>query len=167
MPDAENRRRHRRGGRRGARWGLGGPAWIPGAWIPGGWKLGALILGAWILGRLETVEVDGPSMWPTLEPEDRLLVLRRGGPWRRPRAGDLVILDDPRSAADAAGPSGVPRARKSLVKRAARERADHFEVRGDNPDASTDSRTFGTVPRRSIAGRAVYRYAPPDRVGRL
>jgi len=40
-------------------------------------------------------------------------------------------------------------------------------VRGDNPDASTDSRVFGPVRRRAVIGRAVYRYWPPARRGTL
>jgi len=36
---------------------------------------------------------------------------------------------------------------------------------GDAADSSTDSRAFGPLPRASIVGRAVYRYAPPERSG--
>jgi len=39
-------------------------------------------------------------------------------------------------------------------------------VSGDNPDASTDSRTFGPVTAASVRGRVVYRYFPADRRGR-
>jgi len=38
---------------------------------------------------------------------------------------------------------------------------------GDNPHESTDSRLFGPVPRRTVVGLAVYRYAPPGRTGRI
>jgi nickel-type superoxide dismutase maturation protease len=97
------------------------------------------------------VEVAGTSMLPTLQPGDRLLV-RRG---RRARPGDLVVLPDPRDAA------------RVLVKRVRATRTHGVEVAGDNLGASTDSRTFGVVPRSSVLGRAVYRYAPADRAGRL
>jgi inner membrane protease subunit 1 len=40
-----------------------------------------------------------------------------------------------------------------------------LDVRGDNPDASTDSRHFGPVPFTALRGRVVYRYAPPGRAG--
>jgi signal peptidase I len=53
------------------------------------------------------------------------------------------------------------------VKRVADLDGDAVVVHGDNADASTDSRTFGPVPRSSILGRAVYRYAPAGRAGRL
>jgi signal peptidase I len=38
-------------------------------------------------------------------------------------------------------------------------------VLGDFPDGSYDSRFFGPVPLRNIAGRAVFRYWPPQRMG--
>jgi type IV secretory pathway protease TraF len=40
-------------------------------------------------------------------------------------------------------------------------------VWGDNRASSTDSRVFGPVDRGALVGRAVYRYFPPDRTGRL
>ncbi len=45
--------------------------------------------------------------------------------------------------------------------------ADEYIVLGDNRVRSTDSRTYGPVGRRSIVGRAWYRYAPRERTGRL
>jgi hypothetical protein len=38
---------------------------------------------------------------------------------------------------------------------------------GDNEKHSTDSRHFGPVPPALVRGKAVYRYAPPTRAGRL
>jgi nickel-type superoxide dismutase maturation protease len=95
------------------------------------------------------VEVTGASMRPTLEPGDRLLVVA----WRRVRAGDLVALADPRQPA------------RTLVKRVGRVDEANMTVLGDDPAASTDSRSFGPVPRRTVLGRAVYRYAPSGRAG--
>ncbi|MEA2684934.1 MAG: hypothetical protein QOE93_129 [Actinomycetota bacterium] len=100
--------------------------------------------------RLRRVEVDGDSMLPTLHPGDRLLVVR--GPRARP--GDLVTLPDPRQ------PSRI------VVKRVAGVTGGTVVVRGDNPDASTDSRTFGPVPAGAITGRVVYRYHPEHGRGR-
>jgi nickel-type superoxide dismutase maturation protease len=100
---------------------------------------------------ISRVVVAGSSMAPTLLPGDRLLVRRT----RRVRPGDLVVVPDPRA------PDRV------VVKRAAAVGGETVTVAGDNPGASTDSRTFGPVPRSSVRGRAVYRYAPADRIGRL
>jgi signal peptidase I len=100
---------------------------------------------------LTLIAVEGHSMRPTLAEGDRLLVVRR----RRYRVGDVVALPDPR------------RPDRVVVKRVAAVDGDRVSVLGDDADASTDSRTFGPVPARSVIGRAVYRYAPPERAGRL
>lgn len=90
-------------------------------------------------------------MRPALEEGDRLLVVRR----RRYRVGDVVALPDPR----------LPE--RVVVKRVAAVDGDRLEVLGDDPAGSTDSRSFGPVAARTVIGRAVYRYAPPARAGRL
>jgi signal peptidase I len=93
------------------------------------------------------VVVAGTSMSPALDPGDRLLVLRL-----RPRVGDVVA---------------VAREGRTIVKRVAAVDGDVLTLLGDNAEASTDSRAFGPVPRSSVLGRAVYRYAPRPRAGRL
>ena len=105
---------------------------------------------AWLLRRVGRVEVAGESMRPTLHPGDRLVVVRG----RRARPGDLVTVPDPRSP------------QRVVVKRVASLSGATVVVRGDNPDASTDSRTFGPVPAASIGGRVVYRYFPERRRGK-
>ena len=89
-------------------------------------------------------------MTPTLVAGDRVLAVRS-----RVRSGDVVAVRDPRDHG------------RVIVKRVASVRDGSLEVVGDNPDASTDSRHFGTVPAPLLVGRVVYRYAPADRVGRL
>lgn len=114
----------------------------------------ALAYGAHRL--VSRVEVAGDSMAPTLLPGDRLLVVRWPtplAPW--PAPGQVVAVHDPRDPA------------RVLVKRVGtvdRVRGT-VEVLGDDPGASTDSREFGLVPRSLVVGPAVYRYAPPGRVG--
>ena len=101
--------------------------------------------------RPRRVLVEGLSMTPTLQPGDRLLVVRRPGP----RPGAVVAVADPRT------PSRV------LVKRVTSLVGDEVVVHGDNPAASTDSRDFGPVARQALLGTAVVRYRPRDRIGRL
>jgi nickel-type superoxide dismutase maturation protease len=111
--------------------------------------MAVVVAGVVGLRLVRRVEVTGASMRPTLEPGDRLLVLA----WRRVRAGDLVALADPRDSA------------RTLVKRVGQVDDANLTVLGDDPAASTDSRSFGPVPRRTVLGRAVYRYAPGERAG--
>lgn len=100
------------------------------------------------------VTVAGDSMLPTLEPGDRLVVLRVGHR-RRLGPGDLVTVRDPRE--DGGG--------RVLVKRIGDLDREGMEVKGDNPAASTDSRSFGRVPLTSVTGKVLYRYAPAPRAG--
>jgi nickel-type superoxide dismutase maturation protease len=113
---------------------------------------GACLVGV-LASRWRRVSVRGTSMTPTLEPADRLLVVR----WGRPSAGHLVALRDPRDQS------------RVLVKRVAEidTRSRVVTVLGDNPAASTDSRVFGAVPFDAVVGRVVYRYAPAGRAGRV
>ena len=110
-----------------------------------------------VVGRaVRRVEVVGDSMAPTMMAGDRLVVLaQRFGRFKWPEVGDVVAVADPRD------PS------RTLVKRVASvdRAAGTLELLGDNPAASTDSRTFGPVPVASVVGRAIYRYAPTGRTG--
>ncbi len=121
-----------------------------GAW-PRRWALVILLI---LLARrlVDVVEVRGASMQPTLLPGDRLLLVRlRGGPG----VGQVVVAPDPRDAS------------RELVKRVASVDARGIELRGDNPSRSTDGRTFGRVPAAAVRWRAVIRFWPRQRFGRL
>jgi nickel-type superoxide dismutase maturation protease len=92
-------------------------------------------------------EVEGPSMLPTLQPGDRLLLRRR----RRSghlAPGTLVAFVDPR-----------PGEARLVVKRVVDVEGDAVRVLGDNPAASTDSRTYGPVPKGAIPWVVLRRYA--------
>ncbi|MDQ1445142.1 MAG: hypothetical protein QOI20_1606 [Acidimicrobiaceae bacterium] len=95
------------------------------------------------------VEVHGDSMRPALQPGDRLLVL--WWPKDRLRIGQLVA---------------VRRPERVVVKRIAAidAAAGTVDLQGDNRPASTDYRAVQTA---DVVGRAVYRYAPTERVGPL
>ena len=99
--------------------------------------------------RLDVVEVRGRSMAPALLPGDRLLIARIGSP----RTGAVVLAADPRDP------------RRELVKRVAGFDAGRVMLRGDNAAASTDARTFGTLPRSAVRWRVLGRYWPLERIG--
>jgi signal peptidase I len=42
---------------------------------------------------------------------------------------------------------------------------DAYFVLGDHRSSSSDSRTWGLVPRASIYGKAVFVYWPPEKIG--
>jgi len=105
-----------------------------------------------VLASVIPVVVSGDSMEPTLRDGDRVVVRRLG---RAPRAGDVVLVPDPRQPA------------RSLLKRIAAIHSEGIELAGDHPERSTDSRQFGPVDPGSIEGRAVFRYLPLHRTGRI
>ena len=108
-------------------------------------------LSAALIARPFRVEVAVASMRPTLEPGDWLVATR----WGRLRHGSVVV---------------VRRADLDLVKRVAavpgedvdggRLQHDEYLVAGDNPEASTDSRSFGPVRVDQIEGVVRFRYWP-------
>lgn len=120
-----------------------------------GW-LAALGLAAAAVGYrpVRRMEVEGTSMAPTLLPGDRLLIVRAPR-WWRVSVGAVVAVPDPRLAG------------RTLLKRVAGVGGSTVTVAGDNPAASTDSRHFGPLPRQSVVGPVLYRYAPRQRAGRL
>ena len=115
------------------------------------WAVLLLLCSAWLalgtrfVGRLWTVA--GPSMQPTLEQGDRVIVDRWTFRHRAPRVGEVVVLLVPGQLGAAA------------VKRvtAVDTSGQTLEVLGDNRDLSLDSRSFGRVPRDQVLGRVVWR----------
>jgi nickel-type superoxide dismutase maturation protease len=100
------------------------------------------------------VAIEGGSMAPTLQPGDWLLVDPEGYARHAPDVGDLVLAPDPREP------------ERLLIKRVAAVDPDgRLRIAGDDPDVSTDSRSFGAVDPRTLVGRPWLRYWPPGRVG--
>jgi nickel-type superoxide dismutase maturation protease len=81
------------------------------------------------------ISVEGSSMAPTYVSGERLTVVRR---WSRVRVGDVVVLADPRDGG------------RWLLKRCVAREGSRVDLRGDNAQASTDSRDFGLVPARDV-----------------
>lgn len=104
-----------------------------------------------LVRRIGRLQVAGDSMRPTLEPGDRVVLVRT----RHLRPGDRAVVAYPR-APD-----------RLVVKRVTGVSAGGLIVHGDNPAASTDSRDFGPVPPEEAVGRVLYRYVPAARRGRF
>ena len=95
--------------------------------------------------RLVTYEVEGRSMLPALRPGDWVIVDRGGAT----SPGTIVLAPDPREP------------QRTIAKRVAGIEGGAAWLLGDNPPASTDSRTFGAVPLDELQGRVRWRYWPP------
>jgi signal peptidase I len=115
---------------------------------------GLVVLLLRLLRDLDAVVVDGQSMAPALQPGDRLLVEAWSFRRRQPRPGEIVLAADPRTP------------RREIVKRVAALQDDRVALRGDAA-LSTDSRIFGPLPVAAIRWRALLRYWPLRRAGRL
>lgn len=152
--------------------------------------VGAVVLAVLIMTFVaRTFTVDGPSMMPTFQDGQRLLVDRLTYRFSDPQRGDVIVFRYP------ANPSqhfikriiGVPGdeifiAGGTVFVNGVALREDYINgpmftgrpfgpvivepdtyfVLGDNRNNSEDSRDrrVGLVPRRNIVGRAVWRYWP-------
>ena len=135
----------------------------------------------------QVARVEGRSMAPTLEDQDRLIVNKLTYRWAAPRRGDIVMLYYPLNPD------------KSFVKRVIAEQGDtvkiedgrvyvndvqladdfvapeyrshddhpplvvkegYYYVLGDHRNNSSDSREWGEVPKKYIVGRVQLRWWP-------
>jgi signal peptidase I len=114
--------------------------------VPAVGLLAIVLLGI----RLSRFVVSGPSMEPTLEDGDRLLVLRGPARLLALRSGVLVVarpgaLDGREVVKRIAGVVATPNGRR-------------FVLLGDNAPRSTDSRSYGPVSGAEVRGRVLLRY---------
>lgn len=103
-----------------------------------GWKERSLVL----IGVLKPFKVEGNSMRPVLTEGDVVLV--KAG--RKISVGDIVLIRHPY--------------RKSvrMIKRVSAIKDDgSFDVAGDDPAESTDSRTLGAIQSSSLVGTVTCR----------
>jgi nickel-type superoxide dismutase maturation protease len=95
-------------------------------------------------------------MEPALEPGDWPLVDPGAYAHQAPGPGSLILAPDPRQSD------------LLLLKRVASVDPDgRLHLLGDAPDASTDSRTFGSIDPTTVQGRPWFRYWPLRRAGRV
>ncbi len=104
-------------------------------------------------------QVRGHSMSPTLQPGDRVLV-RRG---RRGARGDVILFRAPDGREVIKRLVGVPGDVVATGPAPVTLGAGEVAVAGDNPPASTDSRSWGPGPVGAVRGRVVGIYHPPNR----
>jgi nickel-type superoxide dismutase maturation protease len=103
----------------------------------------AVQLLLWALGRRFRVRVRGASMEPTLLDGDEVLVATHAYRRRRPNPGDVVLTRHPIQ-------SDI-----KTIKRVSTVDESGLTLLGDNPAASTDSRSYGRVPLDRLLGRVV------------
>lgn len=135
----------------------------------------------------EVYLVDGPSMSPTLETGQRVVVAKFVHYTRTPRPGEITVFRFPlqpdrdfvKRVIAVAGDTVEIRQGQVYVNGKllaedyviSRDQFTHppvvvpekaIYVLGDNRANSTDSRFFGTVPLHLVKGPAVLRFWPPD-----
>ena len=142
----------------------------------------------------QPVKVEGTSMMPWLQDQERIFVNKFVYRFEEIRRGDIVVFRFPLDPAKSyikrvAGLPGdeVELIRGELYINGGRVEetyvpdefqdastyppttvpADSYYVLGDHRNTSNDSRTWGTVPRNFIVGKAVFAYWPIDRFGVL
>ena len=142
----------------------------------------------------QPVKVEGTSMLPGLEDQERIFINKFVYRWEPIARGDIVVFRFPRDTSKSyiKRVIGVPGDRvrmddgqvyvngrllsESYVPSEFFDHrsfsefsvpADSYFLLGDHRSMSRDSREFGPVERRYIYGKAVFVYWPMDKVGRL
>jgi nickel-type superoxide dismutase maturation protease len=96
----------------------------------------------YFLGRRRAFRVEGDSMKPTLKKDDVVLIESTNDV----SVGDIVLAQHPYKQS------------VKILKRVDKiDENGRISLVGDNPQESTDSRTFGTVSIEYIYGKAVCR----------
>jgi len=146
---------------------------------------------ALVIFVVQPVQVEGTSMAPRLEQEDRVLVNKLAYQVGEVSRGDIVVFWYPRDTSKSfikrviGLPGDIVEIRAGAVFLNNRKfeepytpesmtgeshparvvPAGHYYVLGDNRSASNDSREWGGVPEGYVLGEAVFRYWPLWRAG--
>ena len=90
----------------------------------------------YLFGRRSRYVLSGKSMLPTLKPETYVFVCEQ----TNPQEGDIIVAYHPHKP------------QLLLIKRLESISAKGLWIIGDNPQYSTDSRSFGWVPEELFIG---------------
>jgi len=112
--------------------------------------VGLLDLLLLFFGRRRVMQVEGYSMWPTLKPKDRVIVRPLDPHAAFPAIGAIVVCLHPEQ------PS------RRVIKRLSAVTGNQLTILGDCPDASTDSRHWGSISRACLIGEVVALAATPS-----
>lgn len=145
-----------------------------------------------ILFLYQPVRVEGTSMLPRLEDQDRLFINKFAYQFEKIHRGDVVVFYFPRDRSKSyikriiALPgdrlsvtngvvyvNGIRQVEPYVPERYQDERSlpeeqipvGEYFVMGDHRSISSDSRDFGPVPRDLIYGKAAFVYWPVDQAG--
>ena len=88
----------------------------------------------------------GHSMQPLFNPGDKVIINRWAYLFSSPKAGDIVAIQV-RSKGG-----------KILLKKIEKDRGQRYFVIGLNTSDSTDSRSFGPIPKKQIIGKILTTY---------
>jgi signal peptidase I len=157
-------------------------------------SIAALFVVFFVTFVAQAVRVEGPSMMPLLHDGERIIVYKLGYRWSSAQRGDVVVFWFPLdpSVSFVKRVVGLPGERLEIrrgtlfvngkyldepyLQARFREAEDlgpigvrpgHYFVMGDHRNGSSDSRAWGDVPMKYIYGRAVFRFWPLSRLGRI
>jgi nickel-type superoxide dismutase maturation protease len=105
-------------------------------------KAGWVQIGNWLLGRFKRFRVAGLSMEPTLGEGQTVLVNPKAYSSKAPQLGQIVLVQ-------------LPSTENPCIKRIASISDQGLDLRGDNPNHSTDSRHLGSIPMENLRGQVL------------